>query len=163
MQAIGDLLSQRGPTTEEYETQAHVFELCVAWERGDITTEGVCAVCTPKERFTALRFSEPGDDQDRLRRLVDILCRRIEGEVWTDHGYVTNEALGYYQYQRMTDHEGKKAWVSPLHTQFGIASYPDVSLPPSEQKRQRAHSQEQEYLAYRREQARGRARGKDKE
>lgn len=155
MQAIGEVLSARGATEEEAATQAYVYELAHAWMAGRITLDGVRSACTgKKDRFTAMRFSAPGEDKDTLLLLLDALVAqddRERGIVETDHGPVTSEILHIYQYTKMTQHDGTRAWTSPLHTMHGIPVYPDTTLPPGERKRMDAEAKERTYRAYLRE------------
>lgn len=151
MQAIGEVLSARGATEEEAATQAYVYELSHAWMAGTITLDGVRSACSGHDRFTAMRFSEPGEDRDTLRLLLDALVAqddRARGVVDTDHGPISKEALGEWQYALMTQHDGSRAWTSPLHTMHGVPVYPDTTLPPGERKRMDAESKERTYREY---------------
>ena len=151
MQRIGEVLSARGPSEEEAATQAYVYELAHAWMAGRITLDGVRSACTGKDRFTAVRFSAPGEDKDTLMLLIDARIAqddRERGVVDTDHGPISREVLGVHQYALMTQHDGRRAWTSPLHTMHGVPVYPDTSLPPGERKRMDAEAKEREYRAY---------------
>lgn len=151
MQAIGEVLSARGATEEEAATQAYVYELAHAWMAGRITLDGVRSACSGHDRFTAMRFSAPGEDKDTLLLLLDALVAqddRERGIVETDHGPITTEMLGELQYARMRQHDGVMAWTSPLHTMHGIPVYPDTTLAPSERKRYDAESKERAYRQY---------------
>lgn len=148
MQAIGEVLSARGPNEDEAATRAFVYELAHAWMRGKIDLAGVRSASTGKDRFTAVRFSSPGEDKDTLLLLIDALIAQDESELDTDHGRIKRDILHIHQYVKMKQHDGSWAWTSPLHTMHGIPVYPDTTLPPGEQKRAAADAKERVYREY---------------
>lgn len=148
MQRLGEVMSARGPSEEEDATREYVYELAHAWMAGKITLAGVRSASSGKDRFTAVRFSQPGEDKQTLLLLIDALIAQDESEMDTDHGRIKRDILHIHQYTKFKQHDGRWAWTSPLHTMHGMPVYPDVTLPPGEQKRADADAKERTYREY---------------
>jgi hypothetical protein len=180
---------RRPETEAEEETQRTVMVVAEEWEAGRLPTlAAINAECSGYERNLAMRLTVPGSpDMARLNAMLKWMKieeakeRRGPRFEIVEHGtrdvgpeelvniaagrpdmtplYLSQREIGEMGYKQMTNWEGKRVWVAPLHQMHNEWVYPPVEVPPGDRRRAREAALMLQYKEYRDKKKKGRGRG----
>jgi hypothetical protein len=161
MKKLGEMLPRRQPRPDELQYITDVVVIAHQWLRDECTLQDVRESCGGYHRWLALCcVSLPKEDHLAVRDLTTALAddddlrdgKKINinaGNPTQPPLYMSLDDLGRLGYVQMTNHQGRRTWVSPLYSMHGEWFYPLVHLPPGEERRVREAAMNADYNAYR--------------
>jgi hypothetical protein len=162
MKKLGEMLPRRQPRPDELQAIADVIVIAHQWARGECTLQDVRDSCSGYHRWLAnccvsLSAADGRAVQDLTTALADDDDLRDGKTINLNAGstmqpplYLSREQIGQLGYVQMTNHQGRRVWVSPLYGMRDEWHYPLVHLPPGEERREREAAMVAAYHEYRR-------------
>jgi len=170
---LGDRLPRRQATPDEMQYVADIIVMAHQWLRGEVTLQDIrdsssgyhrwlaacCVILDVRDKEALMDLTKALADDDDLHSGKTININ--EGNPIQPPLYLSREELGRMGYQQMTNHQGRRVWVSPLFQMHGEWFYPPVHLPPGENRRQQEAAMNAQYNEYRAAKKKGRGRRDD--